>query len=398
MDFIEKRASELYSCSSGLSKSADQFGYGFPFLSYKDIFHNYYVPDELETLVNSTPKEQETCSVKRGDVFLTRTSETTEELGMSCVALKTIEGATFNGFAKRLRPITDEIVPEYAAYFFRSPYFRAQCMSMASLITRASLNEGMIGRLKIRFPKRKEDQIRIGEILYNYDELLRVNERRITNLESFAKKLYEEWFVRFRVPGCCSERALQQNPKGWVIASEREMSIPDAWHFGELKELGEFVRGKNITAAQMEAGNIPVISAGIEPSGFHNKANVKGESITISASGANAGYLKYHLSDIWAADCSYYQNENNLWFVYCSLNFLQPVLRNLQCGAAQPHVYPKNINRLQIIIPTSDAIAEFCKIVNPIFKEIGVIRQKNKLVLEQRNLLLPRLLSGKLTI
>ncbi len=47
MEFVEKKASELYKCSSGLSKAADQFGFGYPFLSYSDIFHNYYVPDVL---------------------------------------------------------------------------------------------------------------------------------------------------------------------------------------------------------------------------------------------------------------------------------------------------------------------------------------------------------------
>lgn len=60
---------------------------------------------------------------EEGDVFLTRTSETTDELGMSCVALKDYENATFNGFTKRLRPLTEEIVPEYAAYFFVHPIF-----------------------------------------------------------------------------------------------------------------------------------------------------------------------------------------------------------------------------------------------------------------------------------
>ncbi|MCI8884411.1 MAG: restriction endonuclease subunit S [Dorea sp.] len=398
MEFIEKRASELYTCSSGLSKSADQFGFGYPFLSYKDIFHNYYVPDELETLVNSTDKERDTCSVRRGDVFLTRTSETTDELGMSCVALKTIENATFNGFAKRLRPITEEIVPEYAAYFFRSPYFRAQCMSMASLITRASLNEGMIGRFKIRYPKDKKDQIIIGEILNNYDEAIRVNEKRIQVLESLVERVYRDWIIKSNAPGMNIKATVEQNPKGWVVSTQKKMSIPETWHFGELKELGEFVRGKNITAAQMVPGDIPVISAGLEPSGFHNKSNVEGKSITISASGANAGFLKYHLSDIWAADCSYYQNDRNIWFVYCSLKFLQPVLSNLQCGAAQPHVYPKNINRLQIVIPTVDVIEQFCDIVNPVFTEIGILRKKNELILNQRDLLLPRLLSGRLTV
>ena len=77
--------------------------------------------------------------------------------------------ATFNGFAKRLRPITDEILPEYAAYFFRSYCCRAQCMSMASLITRASLNDGMIERLKIRYPESKKIQSIIAFFLMRYD-------------------------------------------------------------------------------------------------------------------------------------------------------------------------------------------------------------------------------------
>lgn len=80
MEWVEKKSSELYVSSSGLSKSSDQFGYGYPFLSYKDVFNNYYAPEKLSTLVNSTEKDRLKCSVKQGDVFLTRTSETTDEL------------------------------------------------------------------------------------------------------------------------------------------------------------------------------------------------------------------------------------------------------------------------------------------------------------------------------
>lgn len=147
MEWIVKRSSELYVRSSGLSKASDQFGYGCPFLSYKDV-------------------------------FLTRTSETTNELGMSCVVLKDYDNATFNGFTKCLRPLTDEIVPEYAAYFFRSAYFRAQCQSLASLITRASLNDGMIRCFKIKFPKE------IKSTPYKAVE--------IDNLRSFVEKTLEQ--------------------------------------------------------------------------------------------------------------------------------------------------------------------------------------------------------------
>jgi len=115
-EWKEYKLNEIYDFGSGLSKPRSEFGHGDGFLSYKDIFHNYFVPNTLTELVNSTEKEQKSCSIQRGDVFLTRTSETDEELGMSCVALKDYPRATFNGFTKRLRPNgMIEILPEYAS-------------------------------------------------------------------------------------------------------------------------------------------------------------------------------------------------------------------------------------------------------------------------------------------
>ncbi|MFM6400822.1 MAG: hypothetical protein ACKPFF_29445, partial [Planktothrix sp.] len=109
----------------------------FPFLSFKDVFNNFFIPEKLSELVESTDKERESFSIKRGDVFLTRTSETVKELGMSCVSLKDYENATFNGFTKRLRPNNNfVIVPEYAGYYFRTSKFRSEVTAMSSASTR----------------------------------------------------------------------------------------------------------------------------------------------------------------------------------------------------------------------------------------------------------------------
>lgn len=386
MEWKEKRISELYVSSSGLSKPANQFGFGYPFLSYKDIFNHYYAPNELLTLVNSSEAERKKCSVKRGDVFLTRTSETTDELGMSCVALKDYENATFNGFSKRLRPITGEIVPEYAAYFFRSSYFRGQCKSLASLITRASLNDGMISRLKIRYPQEKSIQEKIGSVLLSYDNLIENNTRRIHLLEQMAENLYKEWFVRFRFPG--HEKA------------EFENGLPKGWNKLPLLEICEFKRGKNITSEEMCDGNIPVISAGIDVSGYHSKANVKGVSVTMSSSGANAGFISIHYTDIWAADCSYIEESTtpNIFYVYELLNNLRIVITNFQRGAAQPHVYPKDINRIKLIVPDKALMEEANNRFAAVHKEIFYLQQQSALLSRQRDLLLPRLMSGKLEV
>lgn len=243
-----------------------------------------------------------------------------------------------------------------------------------------------------------DEQKKIGHILSAYDQLIDVNTKRINVLEKTAEQFYIGWFILYKYPGNNKTNLIEHNPKSWILRRSKRMYIPQGWHYGELKELGEFVRGKNITAAEMIDGVIPVISAGLQPSGYHNEANVFGDSLTISASGANAGFLKYHLTDIWAADCSYYQNDSNLWFVYSTLRFLQPVISNLQCGAAQPHVYPKHINRLQVLIPDSDTILAYCKLVNPIFDEIRIIQKKNEMLIKQRDMLLPRLMGGKLSI
>lgn len=386
MEWIVKRSSELYVSSSGLSKASDQFGYGFPFLSYKDVFNNYYAPEKLNTLVNSTEKDRQKCSVKRGDVFLTRTSETTDELGMSCVALKDYENATFNGFTKRLRPLTEEIVPEYAAYFFRSSYFRAQCQSLASLITRASLNDGMIRRFKIRFPKEKKCQEKIGKILLTYDSLIENNTKCIRLLEKMAENLYKEWFVRFRFPG--HENVKMVN------------GLPNGWKKGALSDVCEFKRGKNITSSEMKDGTIPVISAGITPSGFHSHANVYGISVTMSSSGANAGYIAVHYSDIWAADCSYIEEASTpyIYYVYELLNNIRSIINNFQRGAAQPHVYPKDINRIKMIIPSEDIRKKANEKIWVIHRQIDNLQRQNSLLARQRDLLLPRLMSGKLEV
>lgn len=194
-EWKEYNLNEVYDFASGLSKGAAEFGFGHGFLGFKDVFHNFFAPDELTSLVNSTEKEQESCSIKRGDVFLTRTSETDEDLGMSCVALKDYPKATFNGFTKRLRPKGNvEILPEYAGFYFRSPRFRASVSGMSSITTRASLNNSMLADLKIPIPSINEQKA-ISETLMALHKKIELLERQNNTLEKLGGTLFRQWFV-----------------------------------------------------------------------------------------------------------------------------------------------------------------------------------------------------------
>lgn len=186
---------DLFEFSSGLSKSASEFGFGHPFVTFKDVFYNYYLPERLTQLANTTASEIEKCSVRRGDVFLTRTSETMDELGTSSVALKDYPNATFNGFTKRLRPKSlDRVVPEYLVYAFRSQSFRQQVTALSTMSTRASLNNEMLARLSIPLPP-VETQERIGETLYAFDQRIDLNRQMAATLEETARAIFKSWFI-----------------------------------------------------------------------------------------------------------------------------------------------------------------------------------------------------------
>lgn len=251
---------------------------------------------------------------------------------------------------------------------------------------RENVSKSSFSNIRIPIVKDKNIQHRIASILSTYDSLIENNTKRIRLLEKMAENLYKEWFVRFRFPG-------HENV-------EMENGLPKGWKRGSLSDVCEFKRGKNITSSEMQEGNVPVISAGLEPSGYHSCSNVRGVNVTMSSSGANAGYIAIHYSDIWAADCSYIEKSTtgNIYYVYELLNNIRTVINNFQRGAAQPHVYPKDVNRIKLILPSKELMLKANGRLEIMHKEIYNLQKQNSLLARQRDLLLPRLMSGKLEV
>ena len=126
------------------------------------------------------------------------------------------------------------------------------------------------------------------------------------------------------------------------------------WPMVQLGEVCEVRKGTAITRKEVVPGFIPVIAGGQSPSTYHNKANRTGETITVSASGAYAGFVAYFNEPIFASDCSTItsKDENVICkFVFYALKFKQSDIYALQVGMGQPHVYPKNLSSFQIPLP-----------------------------------------------
>ena len=246
MKWEKVKLGELYEVHNGLSKAGKFFGEGYPFLTFSTVFNNYFIPKQITDLVQSTEKEQESYSIRRGDVFVTRTSETSDELGMSCVALKDYPMATYNGFTKRMRPITNRVFPEYIGYYMRLPSFRGEFRAFSTMTTRASLrNEDLLG-LEVKLPS-IEIQKQIADILLAYDDLIENNQKQIKLLEEAAQRLYKEWFVDLRFPGHENTKIVDGVPEGWI-----------------KEEIGKIIkkvhRTKQIVASEYrDEGSIPIV-------------------------------------------------------------------------------------------------------------------------------------------
>lgn len=154
-----KRLNYLGTLQNGISKSSDDFGFGYPFVSYSDVYKNIQLPEKVVGLVNSTASDRNTYSVKQGDVFFTRTSETIEEIGMASTCLHTVKDATFAGFLIRFRPTSSRLLTNFAKYYFRSDLGRKYFVKEMNIVTRASLSQDLLKKFPVTLPPIEEQQL-----------------------------------------------------------------------------------------------------------------------------------------------------------------------------------------------------------------------------------------------
>lgn len=240
---------------------------------------------------------------------------------------------------------------------------------------------------RIEFPAPPiEVQNKIVDILSAYDDLIENNQKQIKLLEEAAQRLYKEWFVDLRFPG------YENTP---IIDG-----VPEGWSKGCVGDIAVFKRGKTITKTQIIEGNVPVVAGGIEPAYYHNKANTIAPVITVSASGANAGFTKLYYNNVFASDCSFADAKTTscLYYIYAFLKDNKLNIDALQKGSAQPHVYAKDINAMELIIPCKQLILDYCYCVSGIFSKIKILLDQIKKLTEARDRILPKLMNGKIEV
>ena len=340
----------------------------------------------------------QTADVKNADYYITKYSDTYNESGLAqsklwdkgtlCITIAANIADTgvlafpacFPDSIMGFVPFEGVANTRFIKYCFDR--LQRDCKQISQGTAQDNLSWEKLSTIKFCIPEYKE-QCRIADILSAYDDLIENNQKQIKLLEEAAQRLYKEWFVNLRFPG-------HENTK--IVDG-----VPEGWHRGTVGQIAEFKRGRTITKAQVKEGNVPVIAGGLEPAYYHNVANTKAPVITISASGANAGFVRLYGVDVFASDCSFVDGlgTESLFFVYEFLKESKVSIDQLQKGSAQPHVYAKDINAMKITIPEKEYLERFDRYVKVYFNKIKTLQGQNERLKTARDLLLPKLMSGE---
>lgn len=182
-------------CQNGLNKGGEFFGKGFPFFGYGDIYNNEILPEIPSGLVESTEEDQANCSVEKGDVFFTRTSEIVDEIAIASTCHETIPNATFSGFLIRFRPTANLLYEGYSTYYFRNELLREYFVKEMNIITRASMSQDLLKSLPIVLPP-IEEQVMIYKYIKTetakIDQAIAKAEKEIELIKEYREAMIAE--------------------------------------------------------------------------------------------------------------------------------------------------------------------------------------------------------------
>ena len=364
--------------------------------------------DTNTTKASYVPEGYLAYSASGPDGFLEKFDYDREGIVLSAIGANC--GSTFFASGKwscikntiRIFPKSESVDLRYFYYMTKSPDFWPIRGSAQPFISQTDIRE-----MYAEFPE-IEAQRRVANLLSRIDRLIKKNQKLSSILEEIAETIFKSWFIDFdpvkaKMTG---EALLGMDVETAALfpdsVEETEFgNIPNGWRHGTLGEMALAKKGTSITRASSIEGDIPVVAGGLEPAYFHNKPNVNAPVVTISASGANAGFVRLYGQDIWASDCSFFSRGEtpHVFFVYSFLKHHQERIFGMQQGAAQPHIYSSDLARLTGFFPSEVRILDaFERTVAPLFESQETIRRQSSMLSEIRDALLPRLISGELEI
>ena len=197
------------------------------------------------------------------------------------------------------------------------------------------------------------------------------------------------------------KRDIQQAVMQQLLTGQRRLpGFSGEWEVKRLGDVVEIKKGQLITEKLASPGDIPVVAGGKKPAYFHSAANRSGKNITISASGASAGYVAFFETPIFASDCSTIgeSDKYEILFVYYFLKSRQEDIYKAQTGGAQPHIHPADIYPLVVTWPDKAEQTAIATILSDMDSERAMLEARRDKAKQLKVGMMQQLLSGSLRI
>lgn len=366
---------------------------------------------------------------KRNDIVLTR------EAPLGEIGLLRSDDNIFLGQRLIQYRAKDGVLDQlYLYYAFQDSYMQGQIRSYGSGATVEHLRIGDCETIKVKYPD-LPTQKKIASILSAYDELIENNNKRIKLLEEMAEEIYKEWFVRLRFPAYQDAKFFDKDgnevphgtvgalPEGWVVKKFKDCLshyIGGGW--GE-----ESPKGKNTIPAHVIRGtDIPYFNKGqlnFDVLRYHSKSNLSSRickplDIIFEVSGGTEDQSlgrtclltkealnRFGNPVIGASFCKLIRVDSTVispFYIYALLNRMyrtnELMVFQVQSTGISNYQFENFIDATKVKIPKVEIQKQFEHLISPMFVEIQMLGAKNQILQETRDLLLPRLISGKLSV
>ena len=272
----------------------------------------------------------------------------------------------------------DQANPIYIFNVLKSEGIRRQVEKTVDGSSHKTVSLKVIKYLKIPLAPRKE-QNKIAQILSTWDQAISATEKLLENSQQQKKALMQQLLTGKK-----------------RLLDESGVTFSEEWQLGHLVDIAKISKGKALSSKDLEIGNYPVIAGG-KTSPYTHSEYTHENVITVSASGAYAGYVAFYPYKIWASDCSVVSNKigSDVNFIYHLLVSMQTIIYSLQSGGAQPHIYPKDIEGLKILIPPLVEQNKIASVISLADQEIRTLQKKLDCLKQEKKALMQQLLTGK---
>lgn len=271
----------------------------------------------------------------------------------------------------------DTFCQDFLYYLLSSDFVFQQYTFMAAGSSVQNLNKSKVEALRVVIPPLPEQE-RIAGALSDADGLIAALERLTAKKTDIMRGAMALLLTgKTRLPGFRGQ-----------------------WKDGCVGDIARPVRGQMLKSTDCVPGPYPVIAGGKSPAGYHNVCNRTGVTITISASGANAGYVALHRGPIFASDCSTISEGGCcVEYVYYLLLSMQETIYRAQTGGAQPHIHPDDIVPLRARYPADTAEQEaIAALLSDMDRELDALGQELDKARRLRQGMMRQLLTGKIRL